>query len=253
MSRRDTPEVRQRRGSPEPVSGRCGRQLALTDPPRYCTQFPLAGRDACKFHGGKSLRGFEHPKFNSGMFTSSLKALGLGKHYEVARQNAAITSLTDYVALVDGKILELFEQLASGEGPVAWKRALDTATDCADAMNELRAAINDRSPNRGALMSQALLKLDPAIQRMVAVTRKGTTDAEVWPTITDNIYLRKKLVDSEVKRRKAESETLMKAQVVDLMAFIAKSVHRHVTDPKAKQAIVDDIRLVVQGEVVKKE
>lgn len=236
----------------EPIPGRCGAKLR-GKPGRFCGAYPTKGRTRCKLHGGASLQGYEHPGFKTGMFSASLKKLGLGAHYEAARQNPSITSLTDYVALVDGKILELFEQLASGEGPAAWKRALEAALGCAEAMDELRAAIADKTPNRAARMSQALQALDPAIQQMVAVTRKGTTDAEMWPVITENIYLRKKLVDSEVKRRKAESETLLKAQVVDLMAFIAKSVHRHVTDPKIKQAIVDDMRLVIQGEVVKKE
>jgi len=219
-------------GSAEPIPGRCGAGLRK-QPGRFCAQRPLPGKTRCKWHGGLSLSGIAHPNWKHGMYSAALPS-GLLKHYEAARTNPALIELTEQVALVDAKVYELFDTLAGGDGPGAIKRALQAFQDFKTA----------QAQRQGAAMVEALGRLEQALV-------KGDSDATTWNRITGLIYLRKKLVDSEVKRRKAASEVLLKAQVVNLMGFIAASVARHVTDPKQKQAVVDDIRraLSAGGEV----
>lgn len=232
----------------EPIPGRCGAQLR-GKPGCFCKQYPITGRTRCKLHGGASLQGFEHPAFTSGRYTESLKKLGLGAHYEAARHDPALLSLTEEITVVQGRLFELFEQMAQGAGgPTAWQRVIGATATCADAMQAVKGAVADRSPNRGVLMAQALTALGVAIDALAEVVKQGTSVVEVWQEIDQKMYLRKKLVDSEVKRRKAAAEVLLKNDALTMVTRIAKSVMQHVTDPKAKQAIVNDIRALMQGE-----
>lgn len=57
------------RGSLRPMEGRCGRQLARTNPPRYCMGKPNKGSTACRLHGGKSLGGVASPTFRNGKYS----------------------------------------------------------------------------------------------------------------------------------------------------------------------------------------
>ena len=57
----------EKKGSVEPMEGRCGGKISKSDPTRYCTQFPIPGsgttpgaKPRCKFHGGMSVRGTNH-------------------------------------------------------------------------------------------------------------------------------------------------------------------------------------------------
>ncbi len=234
-------------GSPSPIAGRCGSPLSKKNRGRFCTRYPCKSKTRCKFHGGRSLSGIAHPNFKHGMYSTVLPT-NLGKLYEITRQNPALVALTEQIALVDARVFELFEQLSSGDGPMAWARALKAATACEQAMQAVRVAVADRTPARGQRMADALKQLDGAVTENVAVTRKGATDAETWPLITEQIYLRKKLVDSEVRRRKDAHEMVTRERVLALLGSIAASVARHVPDPKAKQAVVEDMRRLVSGE-----
>src|SRR5262245_1063149 len=57
------------RGSEKPLPGRCGRRLRNSEPPRFCTQYPLKGRDACKYCGGKTPAGVASPHYKDGTFS----------------------------------------------------------------------------------------------------------------------------------------------------------------------------------------
>lgn len=45
--------------------GRCGAQLR-GQPGVFCQKFPVKGRTRCRFHGGKSPTGYDHPSFLHG-------------------------------------------------------------------------------------------------------------------------------------------------------------------------------------------
>ena len=109
MSRRDPPEVRQRRGSSEPIPHKCGGRLALTDPPRYCTQHPLSGRSRCKFHGGRARRGVEHPGWKTGAYSGVLPRR-LAETYEAALADDQLLSLRQEIALLRAIAIQSVER-----------------------------------------------------------------------------------------------------------------------------------------------
>ena len=109
MSRRDLPEVRQRRGSAKPLPNKCGGRLALTAPPRYCTQHPLRGRTRCKFHGGRARRGVEHPAWKTGAYSGVLPR-HLAETYEAALADDQLLSLRQEIALLRALAIQSVER-----------------------------------------------------------------------------------------------------------------------------------------------
>jgi hypothetical protein len=238
-------------GSPAPLAGKCGAQLRLSvekyGQPRYCIKDPLTGKTRCKLHGGKSLSGVAHPNFEHGLYSDVLKRLPIGGHYNDLRAATHLVQLRDHVALVTARIFELLEQMGAGEGPAVWRRAADAMRACDTAMQGVKAAVADRTPNRGALMADALRTLDAQIAVAVAVAVRGAQQADTWPLINEQVLLHKKLVDSEVKRQKAAHEALSREQALAVFANIADSIRRNVSNVQERQCIVDDMRRLLSG------
>jgi hypothetical protein len=242
MSRRDTPEERQQRGSPEPLPGKCGAKLALTDPPRYCKRYPLKGRTRCYKCGGKSLRGPAHPAYKGGVFDGLLPS-GLAEHYARARQNPDLLALTEHIAAIDGRTFELFEGLSRDNGPV-W-----TASAARAVVVEWRATRVEfhtaRLARDAAGMTAAFQREEGVVTRLSDLIARGQQTEAVWQELRRLFHDRRKLVDSEVKRRKVAGDMLTKVQAISLMAYLERLVSRHVTDPQQKQAIYDGMRLLL--------
>lgn len=178
------------------------------------------------------------------MYDGSLPT-GLARHYRSARLNPALVALTEQIALVDGKVFELFEKAASGESPEAWSHVLEFSQDmrkAIDAFNDARKRLS------GPEMTAAMTQLDQLVGQLQELATKGVGDGKLWRTITDQIHLRKKLVDSEVRRQKASHDVLTKNRALALIGFMTQSVLRHVKDVDAKRGILSDLRLVMAGE-----
>ena len=107
------------RGSAEPVPGRCGRRLKDSDPPRYCTQWPLKGRDCCKYCGGKSPAGVASPHWRNGSRSRYMKHLpqDLKAAHEQALADENLESLRDELALLTNRTQEVLDRLSAAPPP----------------------------------------------------------------------------------------------------------------------------------------
>lgn len=103
MSKLDTPEVRQGRGSPAPVPGKCGAKLWHTDPPRYCLRPPRIGRKGCKTHGGNTPIGPDAVAFKHGGRSKYAMALSpkLLAQFETTLADDKLLDLKPDIALLD--------------------------------------------------------------------------------------------------------------------------------------------------------
>jgi hypothetical protein len=110
------------RGSAQPLPGRCGRRLRGSDPPRYCKQYPLRGRDACKYCGGKSPAGVGHYNFRDGRFSRYVPR-DLRKAYARAHSDPELLSLRDDIALMETRQAELLKRMS--QAPPPWAEALN--------------------------------------------------------------------------------------------------------------------------------
>lgn len=192
-------------------------------------------------HGGKSLQGIASPRFRTGKWIKSgVLPSGLAKYLPMALE--AGLSLAEDVALLDAKVMELFEQLRAGQSPDAWRRVADVARELRQAQRDFDAA---RKAARPTDILAALSALDAGIAKLEDAGRAGLSSMRTWGQILEVFDQKNKMVTTEVRRRKAEHEALDRQRVLALMAFLAQTIAKHVPDPRAKQAIIDDLRPVL--------
>lgn len=226
------------RGSPEPLTGRCCSPLP-NRPGRYCTQYPLQGKTRCRKHGGLSLRGIASPLWKTGVYSKDLP-IGLAGAYQRARTNPDLIANYEQVALYDALISECLGRLKDLDPGPDWDlvRAVDAAFQVFEGAQKTK--------NVGAMMSSLTdIKGGLAALKDAHAGQQGYLD--VREQLAGLIEQRRKLVDSEVKRRKDAQEMILKTQVIGLMGAIAQSVLRNVRDPRERQAITDDMRLLMTG------
>lgn len=244
-------------GSDSPLEGRCGAKLRNSNPPRYCGQRPIAGRTRCKLHGGKSLQSIERPNYKHGRYDGLLPT-GLSKHVTAAKQGLDRVSNTDEIDLVTGKIRERFERLSAGESPEAWSRVSEIRAEQRAALDAFQVA---RKKLDGPGMTAAMQQLETLDAELGEIASKGVGEGKLWQGITNDLLIRKKLVDSEVRRQRVTHDTLNKSRALALMSFLVRSLVGHLDTlitklPEAhlgavvdvKKAIVADVRVLMAGE-----
>ncbi len=154
MSRRDPPEVRQRRGSPAPIPGKCAHHLSLTDPPRYCTRPPKKGRQGCRVHGGNALRGIAHPQYKTGLYSAHLPP-PVARTYEALLEDEALLSLRQEIAVARAYLTDRLSRLRDGHA--LGRQALALIGTVVAAGNAFTAARQSGSAVRLKQTAEALM------------------------------------------------------------------------------------------------
>jgi hypothetical protein len=229
-------------GTEAPLVGRCGARLR-NKPGRYCSQTPLKGRTRCKFHGGASLSGINSGRWKHGMYAKDLPG-SLASDYKAARKNPDIVSHVEQIALLDARILDVLRRLNAGESAAAWEQAGE-ATDRLDAAEQtLTQAQRDKNIDA---MRDSLAEIKSATAALVGARKAAAAYLQSWDELKTLFLLRKRLVDSESRRRKDAHEMITKDRVLAMFGLMARSVQRNVSDPRERQAIVNDFRLLIAG------
>jgi hypothetical protein len=192
------------RGSDQPVPGKCGRHLRGTDPPRYCLESPLQGRETCKFHSGRAKAGIASPHYRHGRRSKYLKRLpkDVGAAYKAALADPSLISLRDELALQESKIADLCGQLDREEAP-PWGQAVE-------AFNDFKLAVASKDVERFRV---ALAALETIIRTGAGAAAR---QAEVWAELREVIQEKTRTVAVETKRL-VDVKALV--SVEDAMAF----------------------------------
>jgi hypothetical protein len=148
------------------VPGKCGRLLRGSDPPRYCTQPPAVGRNACRLHGGATPAGIGHYNLKGGRFSKCMPKGGLKKAYDRAAKDPELVSLRDDLAALEARQVQLLESLGNSPPP-PWEEA-------AGMMREFRAAMEAKDVSR----------MQTVLHRLESLVRQGASaakaQARVW-------------------------------------------------------------------------
>ena len=84
---------------------------------QQCRRAAMRGRPVCLMHGGKSPRGMAAPNYQHGRYSTHLPTQW-AQWYTQARQDPALTSLRDEIALAETRVHELLQTLpASSASP----------------------------------------------------------------------------------------------------------------------------------------
>ena len=96
--------------------GSCNGRLKLRR--GYCIKpegwgVPGATKGRCRWHGGKSLRGAEHPMAKHLRYSKYLPEALLAR-YQEARDDPQLLELRDEIALVDSRLIQLIDPALTG-------------------------------------------------------------------------------------------------------------------------------------------
>lgn len=225
--------------SDQPLPNKCGAKLRR-HPGMFCTQ-PKMPNGRCKMHGGKALKGPASGSYKTGRY--STYALALPERYRDtffrALDAKKAIELTEQIALVEAREVELVARLTPETSTALWHRARA-------ALDELREAYGmvDSDPKK-ALIAAA------SFDALVAAVEQGVSNESTWALLLDTLEARRKLVDTERRRVEALGAHLTPEQAIQFAAQIIGIVRDETNDRKLLDAIARRVeKLLPSGDVI---
>jgi len=195
---------------------------------RHCLRNVAYEGKACWVHGGASPRGVASASYVHGRYSKYVPTRLLAR-YEAATTDPELLNLSAEIALLDSRISDVLSRVDAGESGVLWRE-----------MGRLRRAFlaAQRVQDQDG-MQDALLGLLGAVGR-------GHADFEAWADVVDLLERRRRLVESEQKRRVAMHMLIKVEEAVGSMKVIADAVRdavvEHVDDRSVRREVLDAVQ-----------
>ena len=177
----------------------------------------------CRMHGGKIPRGAASPHFVTGRYSKDLPTR-LAARYEEARTDPDLLNLNAEIQLTYALLGEALKGMDHGESGRLWRELKATW----DEFQEANRA-QDKEASRLALVA------------MGDLIKRGVADAAARSEVLNIIERRRKLVESEGKRRTAMQQMITAERLMVLVSAVVDVVMRHVDDSATRAAISADI------------
>ncbi len=188
----------------------------------------------CYHHGGAQPSGIASQNYVTGRY-SKVMPKRLLETYEAARRDPDLLNLSDDIGAIDSRIADVLTRVESGDAGETWQT--------------LERAWNDF---RIAQAAKDAPKTQLAIATIGRTIETGAGDWAAWREILNLIERRRKLVESEGKRRLQMQDMTDNAEVMALLQRLGDAVKRHVPDRDALQAIQSEISAVLGGSVLRR-
>ncbi len=183
---------------------------------------PAMANGVCYHHGGKSPRGFALPQTITGRHSKDLPTRLAGR-YQASRNDPDLLNLSEEIALTDAFIEDARRGLDHGESGRLFA--------------ELKVVWDDLT---AAQRVKDTIAVSQAIGEIGTLIRHGVAAYAARNEAADLIERRRKLVDSEGKRRVAMQDTITSEKAILLVSVLLESVIKNVSDPAALAAITAD-------------
>ncbi len=215
--------------SKKPKAGRCGAQLRKK-PGQYCLRKPLIGRTRCRLHGGASLVGIASPSFVHGKYSGALSD-SAAVMFASRADDPTLLSLRDDIALADVMLIELVtEAQAGGSSKANWETADELITEY-DRINADEKMSKD----------EKIIGIRTIMTELWALIRAGKAGIAHRKRVTDQMIVRKNLIESERKRMVEAGMMIDLVHARNVINAISHLVREHVHDPEALRKIADGI------------
>lgn len=165
---------------------------------RQCGQLAMKGKIRCGSHGGKTPSGEASPHFKHGKYSKDLKG-DLLQRYEAGMDDTEWLSLRSEIALIDARLGQLVAGIGSSkDSSAAWAQAGKVAEDIGQKLLDYKRATVARD---GPAMGNAIFEIEALTADMDKLIQIGLGDVSIWQEIYTLTERRRKLVESESKRR----------------------------------------------------
>ena len=201
----------------------------------YCSKVAGYGTDhlgygRCKFHGGSSLSGPNHPNWVHGKYAESLPH-NILKHYDKLLQDGKLTELTEDLALVTAMIKESFEDLAQNH-----QATNEYFKTMGKVILDIRMLMEEMGPD--LIPANLYVALETFVEVFDAARSAHIKMMEILTMIEQ----KRKLSESEQKRM-MNFHTLFSAEdVMKLMARVLAIIKEEVKDIELQERIGEGIR-----------
>lgn len=212
----------------EKGTGRCG---ALKNG-KYCHRYPVAGRNRCPKHGGKTPRGSVHHKWKDGRYSKDMPSR-LAERYTKAVEDKELLNLREEIGVIEARIGDLLTRVDTGESGSMW-----------------RAIKTNYSTLRKAASSGDQQAFADSLNELGRLITKGSGDYTAWDEVLRTISHRRKLVESERKRLTEMNQMITTEQAMAMLSFVVGVIKKHVVDKQTMIAISSEIsRYVIDSSI----
>lgn len=196
-----------------------------------CKQWAMQnGR--CRMHGGTAVVGPGNPAYKHGRYSKALPKR-LRERAEEALEDPNLLALVEGVAALDARITDLFSRVDENAGAEAWQLLQEYLAEADRALRRQR-------PDVGLARDQIALA--------VGVVRDGLAESALWRDVLDTMEQRRRLVDSEVRRRKDMDNYVTAEQALVFVHAVVETVRQHVDDHDVLSKISADLRRLAAGD-----
>jgi hypothetical protein len=192
-----------------------------------CKRAAAIGREVCSMHGGKSPRGLASASLKTGRHSRYLPTRLLDQ-YEASLSDPELLDLSNEIALLDSRLADVLRRVDTGGAGAIWHQLRDKVDLVQDAIRR-----EDREGAAGLT------------NEIFQAIRRGQADYLAWQEIADLVERRRRLVESEQKRRVAMHQLVQADDAFRLVNVIAMAVRDAVIENVADQAT----RMAVLGRV----
>jgi hypothetical protein len=152
------------------------------------------------------------------------------KQYERSMADPELLSLNNELSIIDTRLLQLIKRLDKGESGRLWLVA-----------GELYEQLTM------ALRAGSVSDVNKKMMALGEVLKKGSDEYGLWKEIGESMDRRRSLSEAE-RRRLVDGQYMIDVEKAKtLIAALAASVRKHVTDIKALSAISEDFLRLTQG------
>lgn len=204
----------------------CGAQLRKR-PGRFCQKTAIFANGRCALHGGKTPAGIYSPNTRTGRWSKYLPT-ALAANYSAVLSDADLLNLSDDISLLDTRISTVLTKLDTGESPLGW-------SDAKKHMTAYKTAMKD---GKIADAQSAVELLDKAINA-------GGGEDERWAAVGNLLEQRRKLVETERKRRIDMGSMISSERALLLIGAIEGILRERITDSSLLETIGRDIGSLV--------
>lgn len=207
-----------------PQRKRCGAKTRSGEP---CKSWAM-DNGRCRMHGGSSLRGIAHPSYKTGRYSKYVPNR-MAERYELAVSDPELLNLSEEIALVDARVSDVLSRVDSGESGRRWR-------ELGRLRGEFLAAQRRQDQER---MAEVLADILNGV-------RAGQADFEAWAEVVDLLERRRRLVESEQKRRMAMHLVVKVEEATQAMLFLTDSLRdavlEHVDDGGVRRRVLSDVQ-----------
>jgi len=192
-----------------------------------CRCNAMKGMEVCYHHGGASLKGIASPSFKHGKYSRYMPKQ-LAPVFEAVIEDPDLLALNVDIASHEARIDQLFQSIEGGNPGEMWVQALREWTGLweATARGDARDIMKHRN-------------------RIDTLLREGAGDVEVWGLILSASEQKRKLVETETKRREKMREYVRAEEAAYYYRALAMAVKRHVDDRDKLSSIADEFAKIV--------